>query len=243
MITRKQIKFVKSLHQKKYRYLHRCFIVESSKNVLEIISSNYEVKFLLATKKWLKSNKILLNEGVYLANENDLKRVTCLKNPSEVLAVVKIPDTINNFNFSGINVALDNINDPGNFGTILRTCDWFGIKNIYCSKNCVDLFNPKVVQSSMGSISRVNVFYTDLFSMINKINKKVHTYATVLDGKDLNNSKLSTNSLLIFGNESKGISDDILDIVNDKVTISKKGMADSLNVSVSVGIILNKFCS
>ena len=175
MITRNQIKFVKSLHQKKYRYLHRCFIVESSKNVLEIINSNYEVKFLFATKKWLKSNKILLNEGVFLVTENDLKRVTCLKNPSDVL-IVKIPDIINNFNFSGINVALDSINDPGNFGTILRTCDWFGIKNIYCSKNCVDLFNPKVVQSSMGSISRVNVFYTDLFSMINKIDQKVHTY-------------------------------------------------------------------
>lgn len=243
MITRKQIKFVKSLHQKKYRYLHRCFIVESSKNVLEIINSNYEVKFLFATKKWLKSNKILLNEGVFLVTENDLKRVTCLKNPSNVLAVVKIPDAINNFNFSGINVALDSINDPGNFGTILRTCDWFGIKNIYCSKNCVDLFNPKVVQSSMGSISRVNVYYTDLFSMINNINKKVYTCAAVLDGKDLNNSKLNTNSLLIFGNESKGVSDDILNLVNDKVTISKKGMADSLNVSVSLGIILNKFCN
>ena len=243
MITRKQIKFVKSLHQKKYRYLHRCFIVESSKNVLEIINSNYEVKFLFATKKWLKSNKILLNEGVFLVTENDLKRVTCLKNPSNVLAVVKMPEAINNFNFSGINVALDNINDPGNFGTILRTCDWFGIKNIYCSKNCVDLFNPKVVQSSMGSISRVKVYYTDLFSMINKIDQKVHTYATVLDGKDLNNSKLNPNSLLIFGNESKGISDDILDLVNNKVTISKKGITDSLNVSVSVGIILNKFCN
>ena len=243
MITRKQIKFVKSLHQKKYRYLHGCFIVESSKNVLEIINSNYEVKFLFATKEWLRSNKILINEGVLLVTDNDLKRVTCLKNPSDVLAVVKIPDTINNFNFSGINVALDSINDPGNFGTILRTCDWFGIKNIYCSKNCVDLFNPKVVQSSMGSISRVNVFYTDLFTMINNLNKKVYTYAAVLDGKNLNNSKLNPNSLLIFGNESKGISDDILDLVNYKVTISKKGISDSLNVSVSVGIILNKFCS
>jgi len=201
------------------------------------------VKFLFATKEWLRSNKILINEGVLLVTDNDLKRVTCLKNPSDVLAVVKIPDTINNFNFSGINVALDSINDPGNFGTILRTCDWFGIKNIYCSKNCVDLFNPKVVQSSMGSISRVNVFYTDLFTMINNLNKKVYTYAAVLDGKNLNNSKLNPNSLLIFGNESKGISDDILDLVNYKVTISKKGISDSLNVSVSVGIILNKFCS
>ncbi len=243
MITRKQIKFIKSLHQKKYRYLHRCFIVESSKNVLEILNSNYEVKFLLATEKWLKNNKILLNETVFPVTENDLKKVTCLKNPSDVLSVVKIPETKNNFNFSGISIALDDINDPGNFGTIIRTCDWFGIKNIYCSKNCVDLFNPKVVQSSMGSISRVNVFYTDLFSMIKNINKKVYTCAAVLDGKDLNNSKLNTNSLLIFGNESKGVSEDILNLVNDKVTISKKGIADSLNVSVSLGIILNKFCN
>ena len=165
------------------------------------------------------------------------------KNPSDVLSIVKIPETKNNFNFSGISVKLDDVNDPGNFGTIIRTCDWFGIKNIYCSKNCVDLFNPKVVQSSMGSISRVNVYYTDLFSMINNINKKFTLVKAVLDGKDLNNSKLNTNSLLIFGNESKGVSDDILNLVNDKVTISKKGTADSLNVSVSLGIILNKFCN
>ena len=166
-----------------------------------------------------------------------------LKLPSDVLAIVKIPELQKNFDFSGFNIALDNIKDPGNFGTIIRICDWFGIKNIYCSENTVDLYNPKVVQSTMGSISRVNVFYTNLNRMISNLKDCVVVYGTVINGTDIQECEISENSLIVFGNESHGISQEIINLTKEKITITKKGQAESLNVSVSVGIILNKFCN
>lgn len=243
MISRNKIKFVKSLQQKKYRILNKSFVVESSKNVLEILSSSYEVSQIFATSSWLDSNKISSTIEINEVTNNDLKRISRLKTPSEVLAIVKIPEFQNNFDFSGVNIALDNIKDPGNFGTIIRICDWFGIKNIYCSKNSVDLYNPKVVQSTMGSISRVNIFYTNLTQMITSLDDSTMVYASVMNGHEIQDCKLSENSLIVFGNESHGISQEILNLTNEKITITKKGNAESLNVSVSVGIILNKFCN
>ena len=243
MISRNQIKFVKSLQQKKYRILNKSFVVESTKNVLEILHSSYDVSHIFATSSWIDSNKISSTIEINEVTKNDLRRISGLKTASEVLAVVKIPEFQNNFDFSGINIALDSINDPGNFGAIIRICDWFGVKNIYCSKNSVDLYNPKVVQSTMGSISRVNVFYTNLNQMIRQLDDSIRIYATVVSGLDIQKCKLSENSLIVFGNESHGISQEILNITKEKITITKKGQAESLNVSVSVGIILNKFCN
>ena len=243
MISRNQIKFVKSLQQKKYRILNKSFVVESTKNVLEILSSSYDISYIFATSSWINSNKISSTLEINEVTKNDLKRISGQKTASEVLAVVKMPEFQNFFDFSGVNIALDNIEDPGNFGTIIRICDWFGIKNIYCSKNSVDLYNPKVVQSTMGSISRVNVFYTDLTQMINSLDDSVMVYASVMNGHEIQDCKLSENSLIVFGNESHGISQEVLNLTNEKITIIKKGNAESLNVSVSVGIILNKFCN
>ena len=243
MISRNQIKFVKSLQQKKYRILNKSFVVESTKNVLEILSSSYDISYIFATSSWINSNKISSTLEINEVTKNDLKRISGQKTASEVLAVVKMPEFQNFFDFSGVNIALDNIKDPGNFGTIIRICDWFGIKNIYCSKNSVDLYNPKVVQSTMGSISRVNVFYTDLTQMINSLDDSVMVYASVMNGHEIQDCKLSENSLIVFGNESHGISQEVLNLTNEKITIIKKGNAESLNVSLSVGIILNKFCN
>ena len=243
MISRNQIKFVKSLQQKKYRILNKSFVVESTKNVLEILSSSYDISYIFATSSWINSNKISSTLEINEVTKNDLKRISGQKTASEELAVVKMPEFQNFFDFSGVNIALDNIEDPGNFGTIIRICDWFGIKNIYCSKNSVDLYNPKVVQSTMGSISRVNVFYTDLTQMINSLDDSVMVYASVMNGHEIQDCKLSENSLIVFGNESHGISQEVLNLTNEKITIIKKGNAESLNVSVSVGIILNKFCN
>ncbi|MAO71256.1 MAG: RNA methyltransferase [Flavobacteriales bacterium] len=243
MISRNQIKFVKSLQQKKYRILNKSFVVESTKNVLEILSSSYDISYIFATSSWINSNKISSTLEINEVTKNDLKRISGQKTASEVLAVVKMPEFQKIFDFSGVNIALDNIKDPGNFGTIIRICDWFGIKNIYCSKNSVDLYNPKVVQSTMGSISRVNVFYTDLTQMINSLDDSVMVYASVMNGHEIQDCKLSENSLIVFGNESHGISQEVLNLTNEKITIIKKGNAESLNVSVSVGIILNKFCN
>ena len=242
MISRNQIKFVKSLQKKKHRILNKSFVVESTKNVLEILSS-YEVSNIFATSAWIDSNKIFSKIEINEVTKNDLNRISGLKTSSEVLAVVKIPETQNNFDFSGVNIALDNIKDPGNFGTIIRICDWFGIKNIYCSENTVDLYNPKVVQSTMGSISRVNVFYTNLNRMISNLDDCVVVYSTAINGTDIRECEISENSLIVFGNESHGISQEIINLTKEKITIAKKGQAESLNVSVSVGIILNKFCN
>ena len=243
MISKNQIKFVKSLQQKKQRILNKSFVVESTKNVLEILDSNYKVSHIFATSTWLNSNKISSTVEINEVTKNDLNRISGLKTASEVLAIVKIPETQNNFDFSGVNIALDNIKDPGNFGIIIRICDWFGIKNIYCSENTVDLYNPKVVQSTMGSISRVNVFYTNLTEMINHIDNNIRVYASVLNGLEIQDCKVSEDSLIVFGNESHGISHDVLNLINEKITITKRGQAESLNVSISVGIILNKFCN
>ena len=243
MISRNQIKFVKSLQQKKHRILNNSFVVESTKNVLEILDSSYEVSHIFATSRWIDSNKISSIIEINEVTKNDLKRISGLKTPSEVIAIVKIPELQNNFDFSGINIALDNIKDPGNFGTIIRTCDWYGIKNIYCSENSVDLYNPKLVQSTMGSISRVNVFYTNLNRMISNLKDCVVVYGTAINGTDIQECEISENSLIVFGNESHGISQEIINLTKEKITITKKGQAESLNVSVSVGIILNKFCN
>ena len=243
MISKNQIKFVKSLQKKKQRIINKSFIVESSKNVLEILDSSYEVSHIFATSNWINSNKISLTTEINEVTNNDLGRISGLKTPSEVLAIVKIPEFQDNFDFSGVNIALDNIKDPGNFGTIIRICDWFGINNIYCSENTVDLYNPKVVQSTMGSISRVNVFYTNLNQMIRQLDNSIRVYATVINGFEIEDCKLSENSLIVFGNESHGISQEILNLTKEKISITKKGQAESLNVSVSVGIILNKFCN
>ena len=243
MISRNQIKFVKSLQQKKQRILNKSFVVESTKNVLEILDSSYEVSHIFATSRWIDSNKISSIIEINEVTKNDLKRISGLKTPSEVIAIVKIPELQKNFDFSGINIALDNIKDPGNFGTIIRTCDWYGIKNIYCSENSVDLYNPKLVQSTMGSISRVNVFYTNLNRMISNLKDCVVVYGTAINGTDIQECEISENSLIVFGNESHGISQEIINLTKEKITITKKGQAESLNVSVSVGIILNKFCN
>ena len=223
MISRNQIKFVKSLQQKKQRILNKSFVVESTKNVLEILDSSYEVSHIFATSRWIDSNKISSIIEINEVTKNDLKRISGLKTPSEVIAIVKIPELQNNFDFSGINIALDNIKDPGNFGTIIRTCDWYGIKNIYCSENSVDLYNPKLVQSTMGSISRVNVFYTNLNRMISNLKDCVVVYGTAINGTDIQECEISENSLIVFGNESHGISQEIINLTKEKITITKKG--------------------
>ena len=243
MINKNLIKFVKSLQNKKNRISHSSFVVESPKNVLELLNSDYEILQLFATKSWIENNKIdypvLLNK----VSEKELQRMSSLKTSSDVLAIVKIPFTIDKFNFSGVNIILDNIKDPGNLGTIIRICDWFGVKNIFCSITTVDVYNSKVVQSTMGSIFRVNVIYTDLYILINDIPEEVNVYAAVMNGELLNSLSIKGDSLIVFGNESSGISEEVNNLIKNKITINKTGNAESLNVSVSAAIILNKFCN
>ena len=162
MISKNQIKFIKSLQKKKFRLKSKCFVVESTKNVNEFLNSDYTVQQIFATASWIEKYNIIDGVSVKLVKESEMQRISTLKTPSDVLAVVNIPIEQDQIDFSGINIVLDDIKDPGNLGTIIRICDWFGIANIYCSQETVDLYNSKVIQSTMGSICRVNVIYTDI---------------------------------------------------------------------------------
>jgi RNA methyltransferase, TrmH family len=217
--------------------------VESSKNVNEILNSNYKIQQIYATKNWIEKYKIRDDISINQVNKNELQRISSLKTASDVLAVVHIPLEKSDFDFSGINIVLDDVKDPGNLGTIIRICDWFGVKNIYCSEETVDVYNPKVVQSTMGSITRVDVIYTNIRRMIQEVAINVEVYGAVMDGDDINQIKVNKNSLIVFGNESNGISKEIKDIISERITINKIGEAESLNVASSAAIILNKFCN
>ena len=243
MISRNQIKFIKSLNSKKNRNLCSSFVVESNKNILELLDSEYKILQLFATRDWIINHEIDNSIVVNEASKKELERMSNLKTASDVLAVVKIPNKVNAFRFSGINIVLDDIKDPGNLGTIIRTCDFFGVKTIFCSDKTVDVYNPKVVQSTMGSIFRVNVIYTDIYNLIKSAPDYVNLYCSTMNGENINSVNVKNDSLIIFGNESIGISKMIDDLIEKKITIKRKGYIESLNVAVSVAVILNRFCN
>ena len=186
MISTSKIKYINSLKIKKNRILNQVFVAESNKVVLELLSSSYNVIELFATSNWINSNEINDEILIHEVSYKEMERISNLKTPSEVLVLVRIPLNNDKINFSGVNIMLDDIKDPGNLGTIIRICDWFGVANIFCSRETVDAYNYKVVQSSMGSISRVKIRYLDLKEFINIIPSDVKIYLTDVGGKDIN---------------------------------------------------------
>jgi TrmH family RNA methyltransferase len=232
MLTKNQIKLIRSLSLKKNRQKHGLFIVEGEKLVNEVLSSDWEIEGIYATKEWLGENALIISN-------NDLIRISSLKTPNKVLAIVKIKK--GSLDITGNTVlALDGIKDPGNLGTIIRLADWFGVKDIICSDDCVDYLNPKVVQSSMGSFTRVNLHYTSLTDAFKKYSDYKLTM-TVLNGTPLSEMKNTDKKIIVMGSESKGISKEILELTSEKITIpkSKSSKAESLNVSIAAAIILN----
>ena len=256
MITNAQIKTVTSLKEKKYRKELNMFVVEGRKMTGELLKSNYEIINIFGTESWLQENDtIIRNKHIYektvTINNKELCRISSLKTPDEVLCVVRQKANKNydcNLPFydnkNQLIVALDNINNPGNLGTIIRLCVWFGIKNIICNENTVDCYNPKVLQSTMGAIFHTNLVYTNLYSFLQKYPSK-YVYGTVLhNGKNIYTEKLSSDGVIIIGNESHGISDDILQMINCPITIpcfANTDEVESLNASVACGIILSEF--
>ena len=235
MITKNQIKFIKSLSLKKNRIKEQLFIAEGEKIVSELLKSDFEIKNIYATKEW-KVN----NDYITQISNAELQRISNLKSPNKVLAVVQFKNN-KIIKHDGITLVLDDINDPGNLGTIIRMCDWFGVKQIICSKNTVDIFNPKVVQSAMGSAFRVQVNYTDLENYLSEI--KTPIYGAFMDGKNLKEVKLPKSAHLVLGNEANGISAEINKLITDKVAIKNIGnSAESLNVAVATSILLHVFC-
>ena len=238
MVSKNQIKLISSLHQKKYRIAHQLFIAEGVKGINELLQSNFELEHLYVTIDEFKSVSTTQKTVI---SDADLKKISALTTPNTCLAVFKIPKEKPVLN-KGLIVALDTIRDPGNMGTILRLCDWFGINQVVCSKETVDLYNPKVVQATMGSIARVNVNYLNLKDFLETTSLPI--YGTFMDGEDLYNSEITNEGNIILGNEANGISKEIEELVTKRITIPRFGnlqQTESLNVATATAIVLSEF--
>ena len=241
MITKNQVKYIQSLGQKKSRDEENCFIAEGPKLVNELMTaSNCRIAQFYVLKEWIDEHANAKDHGeVIEVSAAELEKISQLTTPNQVLAVVEKIQWKNEPIVKGaISLVLDTIQDPGNMGTIIRLADWFGVKTIFCSSDCVDVYNPKVVQASMGSISRVRVEYTDILSLL-KDNKEVSIYAAILNGRDVTKMEKINDGMIVIGNESKGINEEILNLANVQITIPRKGKAESLNAGVATGIILS----
>lgn len=251
MLRPAKIKLINSLKYKKYRDRYGLFVIEGDKLVSEFLQSEKPVKLLLAKDKWIeKTGKKLLSvaEEIIEVNERELVKLSQLKTPQNTLALAYTekysPETSSVS--ESLSIALDNIKDPGNLGTIIRIAAWFGIENILCSHGTVDVYNPKTVQSSMGALLYVKVSYTELAVLLPElIQMGTQVYAATLDGEPLQNIRKTENGILLFGNESRGISSELLPYVTNKIIIPpfRKVMPgiDSLNVAMSAAIICNEF--
>lgn len=235
MLTNSEVKYIQSLSQKKFREKEKLFVVEGVKMAQEVLESNFNVHSIYATKEWAL-NKTELDVNVI--DEAQLKRISSLNTPNEVLIVVKQKTEPEKFQFkNNITLLLDGIQDPGNFGTIIRTVDWFGVNQIIASTDSVELYNSKVIQATMGSLFRVNVQYKNLPEIMNAENLPV--YGALLEGKSVYEMSKITEGFLIVGNESKGIRESVISKITHPITIPRKGKAESLNVAMATGIILS----
>lgn len=232
MLGKKVVKDIESLRLKKYRDETETFVAEGPKTVEELMSLvPQQVMHVFATEEWAKGRS-----GVQIVSEAELARLSSLKTPNQVVAVLKQfqskqPDA------SGFKLYLDTIQDPGNFGTIIRIADWFGVKDIVCSVGCADLYNPKVVQATMASIARVNVFYDKDESWLQKQSDPL--FAASLNGENLYSFSKTEEGVLLIGNESKGLRKELLALATHRITIPRRGGAESLNAAVATGIILS----
>lgn len=246
MLSKNQIRFIKSLQQKKFRTQHACFSVEGPKMVDELLRSAFTMRNVFGTSDWIDHHKknYSLKDKLVEISEKDLSRISSLKTPNQVLAVVDIPERIatRTGDLSGLVLALDGINDPGNLGTIIRIADWFGIGQIICSEDTVDVYNPKAVQASMGSLFRVQVVYTDLAEFLKNPGLKLPKFGAVMDGENIYNKKLPAEGLLVIGSESHGIRPETASAIDTGLTIPASGPAtESLNAAVATGIICSEF--
>lgn len=234
MLSKNQIKNITRLKQKKYRQQEGLFIAEGGKVIKEFLNSTFKLVDLFTTETFNVENESIVSEA-------DLKKISCLTTPNTALAIFKIPETDTIIN-EGLILALDDIRDPGNLGTIIRLCDWFGIKQLVCSLKTVDCYNPKVVQATMGSLTRVNIVYTDLSIYLKEVD--VPVFGAFMDGKNVYQTELPKNGILVLGNEANGISSIIEASVTDKISIPRFGdlqATESLNVATAGAILLSEF--
>ncbi|MBK8684909.1 MAG: RNA methyltransferase [Bacteroidetes bacterium] len=237
MITKAQVKHIRSLDDKNYRRQFNEFVVEGEKMLSEVLRSGFEILMIYAVDEWVEKYKSeLKNKPYQLIPYFELEKISQFKTPNQVLAVVKIPVAAIPSSLSGLTLILDDIRDPGNLGTIIRIADWFGIQNVICSIGSVDVYGSKVIQATMGSVFRVGVFYTDLKSYILS-QSGTQVIGTSLMGKDIREFQYTEPAFLLIGNESKGLSQELEALCSDTVKIPQLGQAESLNAAVATGII------
>ncbi len=244
MLSKSRVKYIQSLYHKKLRDEEGCFVIEGPKITEEfLLQAPDDILALYAVKNWLSDNSILLSRVsssvIFGIDPAGLEKISSRSTPNQVLAIVQKKKAGQDAAVpAGIFLMLDGIQDPGNFGTIVRIADWFGIGALLCSTGCADLYNPKVIQSTMGSILRVNVIYTDLAGWC-KTNAGVDIYAATLHGKSIYHCSPLMHGAILMGNESKGVHPELLGFCKEQVTIPRAGRAESLNAAVATGIILS----
>jgi TrmH family RNA methyltransferase len=237
-ISKNQLKLITSLSQKKYRQKHHLFIAEGIKVVNELLNSSLEVEILFCADDFKTA---ISEDKITRISELELKKISSLKSPNKVLGIFKIPEEKLLEN-SGLILALDAINDPGNLGTIIRLCDWFGISQLICSKDTVDCYNQKVVQASMGSLTRISIHYTDLEDYVSTTN--LPTFIADMDGENIYKTILPKEGIIILGNEANGVSKEVKKQIQRTISIPRFGKTqetESLNVATAAAILLSEF--
>ncbi|MDQ7917585.1 RNA methyltransferase [Mesonia sp. MT50] len=237
MLSKSQIKLINSLSQKKYRNKNRLFVAEGVKVIKELLNSSYELHMLFAEVDLFFAPK----DKFTLVTPQELKKITKLSSSQSALALFEIPETEEK-PLKNLVVALDGVRDPGNLGTIIRLCDWFGVKQLLCSKDTVDCYNEKVVQATMGSLTRVNIAYADLYETLKETDLPV--FATFMDGESVYKTSFPSSGILVLGNEANGISSSIATLAQQKISIPQFGQnqsTESLNVATATAILLNEW--
>jgi len=253
MLSKNLIKHITSLHQGKYQEIHHEFIAEGPKIVGELLHSRFKIKQLCATGPWLDENRSLTagtTAEIFRVSYPELSRISALTSPNQVLAVFEITQPAEKCSIAEdeLVLALEDIRDPGNLGTIVRIADWFGITKIICSLTSVDIYNPKSVQATMGSLARVEIIYGDIAAFIHTIPATLDVFAAALEGENIYTAELPKGGMIIIGNESHGISPEVLKLAGRRLFIppfQKQQSADlhaeSLNASVAAAILCYEF--
>ena len=236
MVSDKQIKIIKSLKLKKNRIKHNLFVAEGDKSILELITADFNINSLYSIDRQIEGVK----NSVIQLSKPELNKISNLSNPKNSLGVFEIPKP-KKINYNKLIIGLDNISDPGNLGTIIRLCDWFGVEDLICSFDTVDCYNPKVIQASMGSISRVNITYLDLQKTLE--NNSLKTYGTYMQGDSIFEIDEIKNGVILFGNEANGINPNLSKVIDKRLSIPRFGKlkkTESLNVANALSIVLSE---
>lgn len=244
-LSKNRIKYIRSLELKKTRKEEQVFLAEGPKLMGELLGK-FHCHFIAGTSTWLKAHPEVSADEVIEVSSEELSRISLLKSPQQVLAIFEQPrySLVPEITHENLCLALDDVQDPGNLGTIIRLADWFGIEHIICSSNTVDVYNPKTIQATMGGIARVKVHYTNLTDFICTL-KEIPIFGTFLDGKNIYEHQLPSNGLIVMGNEGNGISKEVKTYINNKLYIpnypQERETSESLNVAIATAIVCAEF--